>query len=53
VLFTNCRYAAWCAGCETSDVSAVMDGSLDDFITAYLREQGRQQQEQRLAAPTA
>uniref|UniRef100_A0A383W472 Prokaryotic-type class I peptide chain release factors domain-containing protein n=1 Tax=Tetradesmus obliquus TaxID=3088 RepID=A0A383W472_TETOB len=40
-------------GCETSDVSAVMDGGLDAFITAYLREQGRQQQEQRLAAPTA
>eukprot|EP00878_Enallax_costatus_P023634 GHUV01025144.1.p1 GENE.GHUV01025144.1~~GHUV01025144.1.p1 ORF type:complete len:242 (+),score=54.94 GHUV01025144.1:196-921(+) len=40
-------------GYETSDVSAVMDGALDGFITAYLREKGRQQQEARLAAPTA
>jgi peptide chain release factor 2 len=40
-------------GHETSDVGAVMDGDLDDFITAFLRLRGRQQQEARLTAPTA
>ena len=27
-------------GCETSDVQGVMDGEIDDFITAYLMEYG-------------
>lgn len=40
------------AGCETSDISAVMDGKLDDFISQYLRHKSKQQQEARLAAPT-
>ena len=27
-------------GCQTSDVDAVMDGKIDDFIKAYLMEFG-------------
>lgn len=49
----DAHLAASAAGFETSDVSGVMDGALDGFITAYLREKGKQQQEARLAAPTA
>lgn len=39
-------------GYETSDVGAVMDGGLDGFISAFLRQQGQREQEARLAAPT-
>jgi hypothetical protein len=41
------------AGFETSDITAVMDGGLEDLISEYLRHKSMQQQEARLTAPTA
>lgn len=47
-----CTLCLAAAGCETNDISAVMDGDLDAFISQYLRHKSKQQQEARLAAPT-
>lgn len=47
----SCGPCVFPAGCETSDITAVMDGSLDDFISHYLRHKSKQLQTERLNAP--
>ena len=37
-------------GHETADVSAVLDGDLEPFMTSYLRHKSRQEAEERLSA---